>query len=290
MRVRQRGVTRVRARLVVLRLPGNRPAARVSLGWLKTGQATTVPLPSTLRLRTGRYLVRLHVTDPRGHTLARSATYPGRARIIVRHRKPPPAGAPAPAPAPAVAPEAAVVPAPALLVPVPAPSPGGPAVFPIAGAFNFGGADARFGAGRKAMSTRGRTSSPPPGRPVVAPYAGLISRTSYQAKGAGEYVVLDAIDGRDYFFAHCVRGSTVVAPSAAVAAGQAALPGRRDRCDGRRLAPAFRDLAGRLADPRRRADRSAARAADLGRADRASLARRGVVSLRNARTARERHR
>ncbi len=220
VRVRQRGVTRVRARLVVLRLPGNRPAARVSLGWLKTGQAATVPLPSTLRLRTGRYLVRLHVTDPRGHTLARSATYPGRARIIVRHRKPPPAGAPAPAPAPAVAPEAAVVPAPALLVPVPAPSPGGPAVFPIAGAFNFGGADARFGAGRTGHVHEGQDIIAAAGTPVVAPYAGLISRTSYQAKGAGEYVVLDAIDGRDYFFAHCVRGSTVVAPSAAVAAGQ----------------------------------------------------------------------
>ena len=220
VRVRQRGVTRVRARLVVLRMPGNRPAARISLGWLKTGQGTTVPLPATLKLQTGRYLVRLHVKDPRGNALARSATYPGRARIIVRHRKPAPAVAPAPA---VLAPEPAIVPAPA----------------PPARA----GAGGRHPAGRRssrsperltsaertrasarvarATSTRARTSSPPSGTPVVAPYAGLISRTSYQAGGAGEYVVLDAIDGREYFFAHCLRGSTVVVAGAAVAAGQA---------------------------------------------------------------------
>jgi murein DD-endopeptidase MepM/ murein hydrolase activator NlpD len=58
------------------------------------------------------------------------------------------------------------------------------------------------------------------GTPVVAPYAGTISSTSFQSGGAGEYVVLDATDGRDYFFAHCLRHSTVVAEGAAVSAGQ----------------------------------------------------------------------
>ena len=58
------------------------------------------------------------------------------------------------------------------------------------------------------------------GTPVVAPYAGTISRTSFQSAGAGEYVVLDAADGRDYFFAHCLRRSTVVPEGAAVGAGQ----------------------------------------------------------------------
>ena len=33
--------------------------------------------------------------------------------------------------------------------------------------------------------------------------------------------MLDAIDGRDYFFAHCLRRSTVVVAGAAVAPGQA---------------------------------------------------------------------
>ena len=104
---------------------------------------------------------------------------------------------------------------------MPAPSPGGPAVFPLAGAFDFGGAGARFGAGREGHIHEGQDIIAAPGTPVVAPYSGLISSTSYQAEGAGEYVVLDAIDGRDYFFAHCLRRSTVVVAGAAVAAGQA---------------------------------------------------------------------
>jgi murein DD-endopeptidase MepM/ murein hydrolase activator NlpD len=54
----------------------------------------------------------------------------------------------------------------------------------------------------------------------VAPYAGTVSSTSFQASGAGEYVVLAGVDGRSYFFAHCIRHSTVVAEHAAVAAGQ----------------------------------------------------------------------
>ena len=56
-----------------------------------------------------------------------------------------------------------------------------------------------------------------------------MSSTSFQASGAGEYVVLDAVDGRDYFFAHCIRGSTVVAEGAVGRRGRAAVPGRRDR-------------------------------------------------------------
>jgi murein DD-endopeptidase MepM/ murein hydrolase activator NlpD len=149
------------------------------------------------------------VTDPRGHTLQRSGAHPGRVRIVV-HR---PKAAPMPA-----APPATPVPAP--LPAAPAPSPGGPGVFPVAGAFDFGGAGARFGAGRTGHIHEGQDIMAAAGTPVVAPYAGTISSTSYQAAGAGEYVVLDAADGRDYFFAHCLRRSTVVAAGAVVAAGQ----------------------------------------------------------------------
>ncbi len=209
LRVRQRGVTRVRARIVVVRLPGSRPVARRSLGRLPTGRTVTVHLPSSLKLRIGRYVVRLHVKDPHGRTLRRDGAHPGRVRIFVR-RRPNPAPVPAPAPA---------APIPAPLPAVPAPSPGGPGVFPVAGAFDFGGADGRFGAGRVGHVHEGQDILAAAGTPVVAPYAGAISRTSFQAEGAGEYVVLDAADGRDYFFAHCLRHSTVVAPGAAVAAG-----------------------------------------------------------------------
>ena len=213
LRVRQRGVTNVRARIVVVRLPGNRPVAREVLGRVPTGRLVTVRLPARLQLRTGRYMVRLHVTDPRGRTLRRSGAHPGRARIVVRRPKPAPQPAPVPLPGAPGAPSA--------LVPDPAPSPGGPGVFPVAGRFDFGGSDARFGAGRPGHVHEGQDILAAAGTPVVAPYAGTVSSTRYQAAGAGEYVVLDAVDGRDYFFAHCLRRSTVVAEGAAVGTGQA---------------------------------------------------------------------
>jgi hypothetical protein len=212
LRVRQRGVARVRARIVVLRLPSNRPVAKLRLGWLKTERSVTVRLPKALELRAGRYLVRLHVTDPRGHALRRSGAYPGRARIVVHRARRAPAPRPAPIPA---------VPAPpAPAMPAPAPSPAGPGIFPVVGVFGFGGLDARFGAGRSGHIHEGQDILAAAGTPVVAPYAGTISQTDYQQSGAGEYVVLDAVDGRDFFFAHCLRGSTLVTEKAAVAAGQ----------------------------------------------------------------------
>jgi murein DD-endopeptidase MepM/ murein hydrolase activator NlpD len=206
-RVRQRGVSRVRARVVVVRLPGSRPVARMALGWVKPGRRVIVRWPGGVQLRPGRYVVRLHVKDGRGHTLRRSARYPGRARIAVHQA--PKKGAPPPAPA---------VPVP--LMPAPAQSPAGPGVFPVGGPFDFSGADARFGAGRPGHIHEGQDIVAASRTPVLAPYAGVVSRTSYQADGAGEYVVLDAADGRDYFFAHCIRRSTAVAEGVAVTAGQ----------------------------------------------------------------------
>jgi murein DD-endopeptidase MepM/ murein hydrolase activator NlpD len=203
-RVRQPGIEQVQARIVVLRQPRNVPVARIALGWVKTGRPITARWPAGVTLPAGRYVVRLHARDSRGHNLQRTARVPGRTRIVVhgRHRV-------APVTAP---PQAAVLPG-------PAPSPGGRGVFPVAGAFAFGAADGRFGAGRPGHIHEGQDILAATGTPVVAPYGGTISSTSYQAGGAGEYVVLDAADGRDYFFAHCVRGSTIVAEGAAVAAG-----------------------------------------------------------------------
>ncbi|MEA2191149.1 MAG: hypothetical protein QOI73_1270, partial [Solirubrobacteraceae bacterium] len=203
-RVRQPGIEQVQARIVVLRQPRNVPVARIALGWVKTGRPITARWPAGFSLPAGRYVVRLHARDSRGHNLQRTARVPGRTRIVVhgRHRV-------APVTAP---PQTAVLPG-------PAPSPGGRGVFPVAGAFAFGAADGRFGAGRPGHIHEGQDILAATGTPVVAPYGGTISSTSYQAGGAGEYVVLDAVDGRDYFFAHCVRGSTTVAEGAAVTAG-----------------------------------------------------------------------
>jgi hypothetical protein len=211
-RVHQRGVSRVRARVVLARVAGDRPVARVALGWIRPGRLVTVRWRSRLRLRTGRYVVRVHAIDGRGRTLARSARSPGRARIVVRApKKRPRVRVPAPVPPLRV---------PAPLSPSPAPSPGGRGTFPVAGTFTFGSADARFGAGRTGHVHQGQDIMAATGTPVVAPYAGVVSATDFQAGGAGEYVVLDAVDGRDFFFAHCVRGSTAVAQGASVAAGQ----------------------------------------------------------------------
>jgi hypothetical protein len=204
-RVRQRGIERVQARIVVLRLPRNVPVARIALGWIRTGRRVTAHWPTGVALRAGSYLVRLHIEDSRGHTLRRSMRRPGRVRIVVRaapKRVPPPAAA-----------------APPAALPTPAPSPGGRGVFPVAGPFDFGGASDRFGTGRPGHIHQGQDILASAGTPVVAPYAGSVSTTSYQAHGAGEYVVLDAVDGRDYFFAHCIRGSTAVAEGAVVATG-----------------------------------------------------------------------
>ncbi|CAN5631194.1 hypothetical protein BH20ACT17_BH20ACT17_06130 [soil metagenome] len=193
-RVGQHGVRKVKARVTVLRLPYNKKLTAIALGWVRTGRTVRVRWPRGIALRAGRYLVRLHASDPRGHTLRRSAKWPGRAVIVVRRP-------PRPVPAPGI-------------------SPGRPGVFPVAGAFDFGGPDRRFGAGRAGHLHEGQDITAASGTPVLAPYAGTISATSYQHSGAGEYVVLDAADGRDYFFAHCVRGSTAVGERQAVARGQ----------------------------------------------------------------------
>jgi hypothetical protein len=189
--VRQRGTKRVRARIAVLRLPHNEKLVGIALGWVKTGRTVRVHWPAGVSLRKGHYLVRVHITDPHGRALRRTAQRPGRGRISVK-----------------AAPVAAV----------PA-SPGSAGVFPVAGPFDFGGSDARFGAGRKGHIHQGQDIMAAQGTPVVAPFAARVSSTSYQAHGAGEYVVLDAVDGRDYFFAHCIRHSTAVVEGQAIFAG-----------------------------------------------------------------------
>ena len=197
-RVDQRGMPRVHARIVVLRVPRNDPAARMTVGWVATGKRVTVKWPKGTKLRTGRYLVRLHVKDSRGKTLQRRAHASGRALITVGRA--PRRTAPAPAP-----------------LPPPASSADG--VFPVVGSWQFGASGSQFGADRGTRKHEGQDITAPEGSPVVAPVAGTVSRTTYQPDGAGEYVVLDGTDGRDYFFAHCMRNSTAVSVGTPVVAG-----------------------------------------------------------------------
>jgi murein DD-endopeptidase MepM/ murein hydrolase activator NlpD len=109
--------------------------------------------------------------------------------------------------------------------PAPTPAPTPPAsssrgVFPIQGAYSFGGADARFGASRPGHVHQGQDLVAASGVPVVAPRAGTVHWVAYQAAGAGHYVVVTGDDGRDYVFMHLLDGSVAVAKGQPVAAGQ----------------------------------------------------------------------
>ncbi|HWI74976.1 MAG TPA: M23 family metallopeptidase, partial [Baekduia sp.] len=93
-------------------------------------------------------------------------------------------------------------------------------VFPVAGAHTFGGADARFGAGRTGHIHEGQDVVAAEGTPVVAPLAGTVVARDYQASGAGFYLTMDAADGRSFFFAHCQKDTFAVTVGQTVAAGQ----------------------------------------------------------------------
>lgn len=187
----QRGIRRVVARVVVLRIPSNDPVARIVLGRVRTGRTLRVSWPRDVSLAAGQYVVRVHAHDRRGHQLKRLAHASGKATMTV-------AAAPAPDPVPA------------------APVPSSKGVFPVNGAWSFGEG---FGTPRPSWSHQGQDILGAEGTPVVAPLGGTIASVSYQASAAGEYVVLNASDGHAYFFAHCVRHSTVVSAGQTVAAG-----------------------------------------------------------------------
>ena len=92
--------------------------------------------------------------------------------------------------------------------------------FPIAGAFDWGGSDARFGAKRPGHRHQGQDLPAASGTPVVAPYRGVVTAVQYQAKGAGRYVVIDGED-YDYVFMHLRTGSIGVREGERVRTGQA---------------------------------------------------------------------
>jgi murein DD-endopeptidase MepM/ murein hydrolase activator NlpD len=205
LRVDQRGSLRVSARLVFWPQGGGAVVARVDLGWIRTGRTLRVRWPSGMTVAPGRYLVQLHVKDRDDRTLARGASSSGRANLTVR-----PAAAAQSAPAAAAAPLVAASP----------PAPPGTYAFPVAGPHTLAGDGGRFGAGRDGHVHQGQDVPAAEGLPVVAPVAGTIRSTDYQAGGAGYYVVMDGGDGRSYFFAHCQKDSFAVVRGIAVAIGQ----------------------------------------------------------------------
>lgn len=205
-RVDEAGTPSVVARVAIVPLRGAGRSVSVPLGPQSTGRTIAVRWPKGAALVAGRYRVRLHATDPAGHTLLRRARASGLAALtVVAAPRPKPVVAPAPAPAPVVAP---------VVTPVLTQTTEG--VFPVAGPHTWGDP---FGVARSGHTHQGQDMLAASGTPVVAPTPGTITSTSYQAAGAGYYVVEHSADGRDFFFAHCRAGSTVVAAGAAVAAG-----------------------------------------------------------------------
>ena len=188
---------RVAARVVLLPVKGRGEVVRVDLGKVRTGRTLRAPWPKGATLTPGRYLARVHAADAAGHQLRRARGATGRARLTVLAAPAPPK-APAPAPAP-------VAPA------------GGPGTFPVAGPHTYGEG---FGVDRGTHAHQGVDVLAAEGLANVAPTAGTIRFTDYQASGAGEYIVMHSVTGPDFFFAHCVRGSTRVKPDQPVTEGQ----------------------------------------------------------------------
>jgi biotin carboxyl carrier protein len=183
----------------------------VNMGWVHTGRALTVSWPRSATLGPGSYHVSLSAHDHHGKTLLRRAHSSGVATLTVTP--------PRPAPKPVTPP---LTPTPPIAgVPTPAQSAAEGAVFPVAGAHNFGGPENLFGAPRDGYTHQGQDVLTVEGTPIVVPLAGTITTTSYQASGAGYYAVEHTGVGFDFMFAHCEANSLVVASGQAVSAGQA---------------------------------------------------------------------
>lgn len=194
VRFRERGADAVVARIVVLRTPANAVVAQIPVGRVKVGRSVKVPWRGGA-LEPGRYVVRVHAKDRWSNQLRRSGKTTGKVPFVVRRPKP------APAPEP---------------LPVPSAPPSSSGVFPVAGPVVFGEG---FGADRGDHMHEGQDMAAARGTPVVAPLGGTVATTAYQAGGAGYYVVLNASNGRSYFFAHCQKGSVAVSAGQAVVAG-----------------------------------------------------------------------
>ena len=217
LRLDEKGVGTVYLQLVITNLATRRPAVVANMGWSHTGRTLVARWPSGASLAPGSYQVSVSAHDHHGMTLLRRAHSSGQATLTIRAVPKPPSPPPAPVPPPTP------VPAPPVLeagVPTPAQTAASGAVFPVAGPHSFGNSENRFGAPRGGHIHQGQDVLTAEGTPVLAPLSGVIESTSYQAGGAGYYVVEHTGVGFDLFFAHCQVGTF------AVSAGQGVSPGQ----------------------------------------------------------------
>jgi hypothetical protein len=208
LRIDEPHVGTVNATVAVNNLTTRKQAIVVRMGWVHTGRTLSVAWPHGAALAPGSYHVSVSAHDHRANSLTRTAHSSGVATLTVE----------APAPAPAVAP----APAPAALepgVPTPAQTVADGAVFPVAGPHSFGDAENRYGAPRSGHIHEGQDVLTAEGTPDVAPLAGTITWTAYQATGAGYYAVEHTAIGFDLMFAHCKAGTLVLGVGQAVSPG-----------------------------------------------------------------------
>jgi murein DD-endopeptidase MepM/ murein hydrolase activator NlpD len=203
-RIDDRSSSAVLVRVTVTDLSTRKPVLVLSLGWVRSGRTVTVRWPSGASLAPGSYHVSLTARDSHSAPLLRRAHSSGVATLQIT--------APVETPPAPSAPPAGV--------PTPAQLAAAGAVFPLAGPHSFGGPENRFGAPRSGYAHQGQDVLASEGTPVLAPLAGTISSTSYQAGGAGYYAVEHTESGFDFFFAHCMAGSLAVRSGASVSAGQ----------------------------------------------------------------------
>jgi murein DD-endopeptidase MepM/ murein hydrolase activator NlpD len=83
--------------------------------------------------------------------------------------------------------------------------------FPVFGAHSFGGVASRFGAPRGTHTHQGQDVSAACGTQLVLAEGGTVRVDSYQASGAGYYVVVHgALSGTDYVYMHMKKPSWAV--------------------------------------------------------------------------------
>jgi biotin carboxyl carrier protein len=214
LRINEAGVASVDVRVILRALTKPADLLVASLGWVRTGRTLSVTWPSGATLAPGGYVVTVSAHDHRGASLLPGARISDKATLSITAP-----AAPAPAAAtPTATPPAA--PATEVGVPTPAQTVADGAIFPVAGAHNFGGPENLFGAPREGYLHQGQDILTAEGTLVVASLPGTILTTSYQEGGAGYYAVEQTTVGFDFMFAHCQATSLAVSVGAAVLAGQ----------------------------------------------------------------------
>jgi murein DD-endopeptidase MepM/ murein hydrolase activator NlpD len=93
------------------------------------------------------------------------------------------------------------------------------AIFPLRGTHSYGGAGSRFGAPRSGHTHQGQDVSAACGTPLVAAQGGKVMTRSYQASGAGYYIVIKGkVSKQDSVYMH-MKGPGAVAVGQTVKTG-----------------------------------------------------------------------